>query len=113
MRGFGNLGGLGSMNNMLRQAQKAMAQVQQLEQELTATTVEGSAGGGMVRVEATGAGKFQAVFIDPEVVDPADIEMLQDLVLSALHDAQEKAARLKEQRMRELTAGMGLPPGLF
>ena len=112
MRGFGNLGGMGSMGNLMKQAQKAMEQVQKLEQELGNMKVEGSAGGGMVRVEATGAGQFEAVHIEAQVVDPDDLEMLQDLVLSAFRDAQEKAAALKEERMKQLTGGLGLPPGM-
>ena len=113
MRGFGNLGGMGSMGNLMKQAQKAMEQMQKMEQELAATKIEGSAGGGMVRVEATGAGQFEAVHIDPQVIDPDDAEMLQDLILSAFRDAQEKAIKLKQDRVQELTGGMGLPPGMF
>jgi nucleoid-associated protein EbfC len=113
MRGFGNLGGMGSMGNLMKQAQKAMEQMQQLEQELAAAKVEGSAGGGMVKVEATGAGQIETVQIDPQVVDPEDVEMLQDLVVSAVRDALEKAKNLKEQRVKELTGGMGIPPGMI
>jgi DNA-binding YbaB/EbfC family protein len=113
MRGFGNLGGMGSMGNLMKQAQKAMEQMQRMEQELASLKVEGSAGGGMVRVEATGAGQFEAIHIDPQVVDAEDVEMLQDLVLSAVRDAQEKAVKLKEDRVKQLTGGMGLPPGMF
>lgn len=113
MRGFGNMGGMGGMGGLMRQVQKAMEQMQQLEQELRSARVEGTAGGGMVRVEATGAGEFESVTIDPQVVDPEDVEMLQDLVLSAFRDAQEKANKLKEERVRQLTGGLGLPPGAF
>ena len=113
MRGFGNLGGMGSMGNIMKQAQKAMEQMQKTQEELASTKVEGSAGGGMVRVTATGAGEFEDIKIDPQVVDPDDVEMLQDLVLSAMREAQEKASKLKEERLRDATGGMGLPPGLF
>jgi len=113
MRGFGNLGNLGSMGNIMKQAQKAMEQMQKLEEELQNTKIEGAAGGGMVKVEATGAGTFESVTISPEAVDPDDVEMLQDLVLSAFRDAQERAAKMKEERMRALTGGMGIPPGMF
>ena len=112
MRGFGNMGGMGNMGNLMKQAQKAMQEVQRMEQELSSLKVEGSAGGGMVKVTATGAGVIDAVTLDPEVVDPNDIEMLQDLIVSAVHDAMEKAAKLKEERMKELTGGLGLPPGM-
>jgi DNA-binding YbaB/EbfC family protein len=112
MRGFGNLGGMGSMGNLMKQAQKAMEQMQRLEEELAKTKVEGSAGGGMVRVEATGAGVFEAVHIDPQAVDPDDLEMLQDLILSAFREAQEKANKLKQKRVEELSAGLPIPPGM-
>jgi DNA-binding YbaB/EbfC family protein len=113
MRGFGNMGGLGNMGNVMKQAQKAMEQMQQLEAELASARVEGTAGGGMVKVEATGAGTIESVTIDPQVVDPEDVEMLQDLVVSAVRDALERAAKLKEERLRGITGGFGLPPGIF
>jgi nucleoid-associated protein EbfC len=113
MRGFGNLGGMGSMGNLMKQAQKAMEQVQKMEEELASLRVEGSAGGGMVKVEATGSGQVETVTIDPQVVDPDDVEMLQDLIVSAVRDAMEKAAKLKEERVQQLTGGLGLPPGMF
>jgi DNA-binding YbaB/EbfC family protein len=112
MRGFGNLGGLGNMGNMMKQAQKAMEQMQRLEEELAQLKVEGSAGGGMVKVEATGAGTFETVTIDPQAVDPDDLEMLQDLILSAFREAQEKANKLKQKRIEELTQGLPIPPGM-
>jgi DNA-binding YbaB/EbfC family protein len=113
MRGFGNMGNLGNMGNMMKQVQKAMEQAQQMERELAATKVEGSAGGGMVRVEANGAGAVENIILDPQVVDPDDVEMLQDLIVSAIRDATDKAAKIKEQRLQQLSGGLGLPPGLF
>jgi DNA-binding YbaB/EbfC family protein len=113
MRGFGNLGNMGGMGGMMKQVQKAMEQAQKMEEELATTKVEGTAGGGMVRVEATAAGQLEAVHIDPQVVDPDDVEMLQDLVLSAFREALEKGNKIKEERAKALTGGMGLPPGLF
>lgn len=106
------MGGLGNMGSLMKQAQKAMQQMQNLEQELAATRVEGSSGGGMVKVEATGAGIFEAVTIDPSCVDPEDVEMLQDLILTAFRDAQEKANELKKERVKEATAGLPIPPGM-
>ena len=112
MRGFGNVGGMGSMGNLMKQAQKAMEQMQAVQQEIASTTIEGSAGGGMVKVQATGAGEVVALEIDPQVVDPEDVEMLQDLVLSAVRDALDRATKMREERMKQVTGGMGLP-GLF
>jgi len=113
MRGFGNMGGLGNMGNLMKQAQKAMEQARKMEEELAALKVEGSAGGGMVKVEATAAGTIEGIKIDPQVVDPEDVEMLQDLILSAIHDATEKSAAIKQERINELTGGLPIPPGLF
>ena len=116
MRGFGGGGGfpgMGGMGDMMKQVQKAMQQAQQMEAELSQTKVEGSAGGGMVKVEATGAGVIESITIDPSVVDPDDVEMLQDLVISAVRDATEKAAKLKEEHLKKLTGGLGLPPGML
>ena len=112
MRGLGNIGGMGNMGNLMKQAQKAMEQMQAVQQEIASTTVEGSSGGGMVRVQATGSGEVVALEIDPQVVDPEDVEMLQDLVLSAVRDALDRANKLREERMKQVTGGMGLP-GMF
>jgi len=117
MRGFGGGGGgfpgMGGMGDLMKQAQKAMQQAQQMEKELANARVEGSAGGGMVKVEASGTGTVESVTIDPSVVDPEDVEMLQDLIVSALRDANDKAVQLKEDHMKKLTQGMGLPPGML
>ncbi len=113
MRGFGGMGGVGNMGNLMKQVQKGMQQVQQMEAELASMVVEGSSGGGMVRVQATGAGSVESISIDRQVVDPDDIEMLQDLIVSAIRDATEKAAKIKADRLQNLTSGMGLPPGMF
>lgn len=109
MRGLGNLGGMGQMGNIMKQAQKAMEQVQKAQDELAQARVEGTAGGGMVRVEANGQGQVENITIDPQVVDPDDVEMLQDLVVSAVRDAIQKAEQMKEERMKTVTGGMGLP----
>jgi len=113
MRGFGGMGGLGNMADVMKKAQKAMAEMQKVEGELAQIKVEGSAGGGMVKAEVTGAGTLEAVQIDPQVVDPEDVEMLQDLVITAVRDAMEKAAKVKEEKLRNVTGGFGLPPGIF
>jgi nucleoid-associated protein EbfC len=109
---FGGMGGLGNMGNMLKQAQKMMEQAKKTEEELAAARVEGSSGGGMVKVLATGTGEVLEVKIDPEVVDPQDVEMLQDLVVTAVREAIEKATAMRADRMKDLTGGMSIP-GLF
>jgi DNA-binding YbaB/EbfC family protein len=94
---------------ILEQAQQMQGRLQQIQDELQQKTVSGSAGGGMVSVEADGKGQVRAVKIDPSVVNPSDVEMLEDLVLVAVSDAQKKAAALAQQEMGKLTGGMDLP----
>ena len=97
-----------------------MAQLQALQEEmakqqaaLAEETVEVSVGGGMVKVVATGQQEIVSISIQPEVVDPDDVEMLEDLVLSAVNEALDQSRKLAEERMGGLTAGLGLPPGLL
>jgi nucleoid-associated protein EbfC len=107
-----NLGGLGNMGNIMKQAQQMMEKAKATEEELSAERLEGSAGGGMVRVTASGTGEVLAVAIDPQVVDPDDVEMLQDLVLGAVREAVQKSVELRAERMKSLTGGLNIP-GLF
>jgi nucleoid-associated protein EbfC len=107
-----NLGGLGDMGKLMKQAQQMMEKAKQTEEELGAERVEGTSGGGMVRVTATGTGEVLAVVIDRQVIDPDDAEMLQDLVLGAVREAIQKSVDLRTERMKDLTGGMGLP-GMF
>lgn len=102
---------IGQIAKMAQQMQTQMAQVQQ---ELRETTLEATAGGGAVRVVITGSGEIRAVEIDPSAVDPAEVEMLQDLVLAAINDAIGRAKELEQQRMAGIAGGLGLPglPGL-
>lgn len=109
---FGGMGNLGNMGGLMKQAQKMMEQAKKTEEELAAARVEGSSGGGMVKVSATGAGELLEVIIAPEVVDPEDVEMLQDLVVTAVREALEKATALRAERMKDLTGGLSIP-GLF
>ena len=94
---------------ILQQAQQMQGRLQQIQDELQQKTVSGSAGGGMVTVEADGKGQVRRVRIDPSVVTPDDVEMLEDLVLVAVSEAQKKAAELAQQEMGKLTGGMDLP----
>src|SRR5437867_5670894 len=102
MPNFGNLGNLGGMGGLMKQAQKMMEQAKRTEEELAAEQVEGSSGGGMVKVVATGTGDVVSVRIDPQVVDPEDVEMLQDLVVTAMRDAIQKSVELRQDRMKSL-----------
>lgn len=101
-----------NIQKMMKEAQKMQERLAQAQQDLTAETVEASAGGGKVTVTATGAGDITAVKIVPEVVDPQDVEMLEDLVLSGVREAQEAARKLQAERMGQVTGGLGGLPGL-
>ncbi len=98
--------GAGGNQNALAQAQEMLAKAQA---ELAATSVEGTAGGGAVRVTMSGEQKIVAINLEPEVVDPEDVEMLQDLIMAAITDASEKAAELQQQSFGAITGGLGLP----
>lgn len=106
MKGMGNLG------NLMKQAQKMKAEMERLQAEAGARTVEGSAGGGMVVVTANGRGDLVSVRIDPEVVKGDEIEMLQDLVVAAANDALGKARETMTAEMNKLAGGLNIP-GLF
>lgn len=91
---------------MIQQMQNRMMKIQE---ELEETIVQGSAGGGVVMVEVTGQREMKSIKIDPSAIDPEDAEMLEDLVLAAVTDAMEKAAKLNEEKMGALTGGMKIP----
>jgi DNA-binding YbaB/EbfC family protein len=102
------------IGEFVRQAQKLQAQMAKVQEEMAAKTVEGSAGGGMVTAIANGKQEVMSIKIDPEVVDPNDIEMLQDLVVAAANDALKKAQEMVTSEMSKLTGGLNLNlPGLF
>ncbi len=94
---------------ILQQAQQMQGRLQQIQEELQHRTVTGQSGGGMVKVEADGKGQVRAVKIDPSVVTPSDVEMLEDLVLVAVTEAQKKASELAAEEMGKLTGGLNLP----
>lgn len=102
----------GNMQNMMKQMQKMQKKMAEAQEELGEKKIEGTAGGGMVTVVVTGHKEIVDVLIKPEVVDPDDIEMLQDLVLAATNDALKKADELTNQTMGQFTKGMNIP-GLF
>ncbi len=101
------------LSNIMKQAQQMQERVKKLQEEAEGKTVEASSGGGMVTVVANGRQEVLSIKIDPSVVDPKDIDMLQDLVTAAVNEALRKSQDLMKEEMGKLTAGMGLPPGLF
>lgn len=102
-----------NMNQMMKQVKKMQAEMMKAQEELANQTVEGTAGGGVVKVTANGQKQVTEIVIDPEVVDPDDVEMLQDLVLAAIKDAMDKADQLANDNLGKFAGGMNLPPGLF
>ena len=104
--------GMGNMGNMMKQMQKMQKKMAQAQEELGEKRIEGTAGGGMVTVIVSGHKQVLEVNIKEEVVDPEDIEMLQDLVLAATNDALKKAEDLTNDTMGQFTKGMNLP-GMF
>jgi DNA-binding YbaB/EbfC family protein len=101
-----------NMQQLMQQAQKMQRQLAAAQEELAATSVEGTAGGGLVRATLTGAGELTALAIDPQAVDPDDIETLQDLVVAAVRDGKRVADELAAETMGPLTGGMGGSLGL-
>ena len=103
---------MAGLGDIMKQAQRLKDEMDRLQAEAAAKTVEGSAGGGMVTVVANGKGDLLAVKIDPEVARGEDLEMLQDLVVAAANDALRRARELLAQEVSRLTGGLNLP-GLF
>ena len=97
------------MNNLMKQAQKMQKQMMEIQEELANRTVEASVGGGMVTVVANGQQDILSIRIDPEVVDPTDVEMLQDLILAAVNEAHRRAQELMNEEMSKLTGGLKIP----
>jgi DNA-binding YbaB/EbfC family protein len=94
---------------ILQQAQQMQGRLQQMQEELSQLSVTGSSGGGMVTVEADGKGSIRKVKLDPSITNAPDIEMLEDLIVVAIADAQKKATELAQAEMGKLTGGMNLP----
>ncbi len=97
------------MGNMMKQAQQLQSKMMKLQEELAEKTVESSSGGGMVKVTANGRQQILSIQVEKEVVDPDDVEMLQDLVLAAVNDALAKAQEMVSSEMSKLTGGLNIP----
>ncbi len=101
-----------NMMKLMKQAQSMQKNMEKAQAELAEKTVNFSSGGGMVTVVARGDSTIESIKIDPKVVDPDDVEMLEDLVLAAVDGAMNEAKELSQTEMGKLTQGMGLPPGM-
>ena len=97
------------MGNMMRQAQKLQSQIFKLQEELADRTVETTVGGGMVKAVANGKQELLSIKIEPEVVDPNDVQMLEDLIMAAVNDALKKAQEMVSEEMAKLTGGFNIP----
>jgi DNA-binding YbaB/EbfC family protein len=104
----------GNMNQMMKQVQKMQANMLKAQEEIALKTVESSAGGGAVKVVVTGDRRIQSITLSKEVVDPEDVEMLQDLILAAISEGMKKAEEMAEIEMKKVVpSGMPKIPGMF
>ena len=110
---FGGFGGGANMQQLMRQAQKMQQQMTEMGEKLDAAEYEAASGGGMVTVKVTGKREIKELTIKPDVVDPDDIEMLQDLVVAAVNEALRKGEEAREAAMSRMAPGMGGMGGLF
>lgn len=97
------------LGDMMRQAQKLQAEMQKMQEEAKKKTVEASSGGGMVTVVASGAGEIVSIKIEKDVVNPEDVDMLQDLILAASNEALRRAQQMVNDEMSKLTMGLNIP----
>jgi nucleoid-associated protein EbfC len=98
-----------NMNAMMKQAQHLQKKMMKTQAELATKTIEATSGGGMVKVVANGAQRIESIVMEKEVVDPEDIEMLQDLILAAVNDSLKKSQEMVSSEMSKLTGGLNIP----
>ncbi|SDW32460.1 YbaB/EbfC family nucleoid-associated protein [Roseicitreum antarcticum] len=109
IKGLGGLGGLGDMGKMMKAAQEMQGKMAELQEQLTTITVTGESGAGLVKATATAKGELTALSIDPSIFNPDEKEVVEDLILAAIKDAQGRAADRSREEMGKLTESMGLP----
>ncbi len=108
---FKGLGGIGDMAKMMKAAQDMQAKMADLQGDLDKITVVGESGAGLVRATATGKGELTGLDIDPSILIASEKEIVEDLILAAIKDAQSRASARSQQEMARMTDGLGLPPG--
>jgi DNA-binding YbaB/EbfC family protein len=106
------LKGLGDMAGMMKKAKEMQSQMEQIQQDLHSVMVVGESGAGLVKATATAKGNLTGLDIDPSIFNPDEKEVVEDLILAAIKDAQAKAAAKSEEEMSKLTEGLGLPAGM-
>jgi hypothetical protein len=109
---FKGLGGLGDMAGMMKKAQEMQTRMAEMQEEMARTVVIGEAGAGLVKARATAKGEVTGLDIDPSILVPTEKEVLEDLILAAIRDAQSKGMMRLQQEMAKMTEAMGLPPGM-
>jgi len=109
---FGGLKGLGDLKGMMEQAQQMQAKAAEMQASLDTIEVQGSSGAGMITATATAKGTLKGIKIDPSLINAEEAGVLEDLIVAAVADAQEKAAARAEEEMQKLMGGMQLPPGM-
>src|ERR1043165_2347964 len=102
---------IGDFVGMMKQARALQTRMEEMQREIAAIEVEGTAGGGLVRVVTTGKGEVKRLSIDPTLIKPDEREILEDLIVAAANDARAKAEAILAEKMRAATGGMQLPPG--
>jgi nucleoid-associated protein EbfC len=112
MKGLGALGGLGDMAKMMKAATEMQGKLAELQEDLARIVVTGEAGAGLVKARATAKGEVTGLDIDPSILIASEKEVVEDLILAAIHDAQLKAKARSEQEMSRLAEAMGMPPGM-
>ena len=112
LKGFGGLGGLGDMAKMMKAATEMQGKLAELQEDLARTVVTGEAGAGLVKARATAKGEVTGLDIDPSILVASEKEVVEDLILAAIHDAQLRAKARSEQEMTKLAETMGMPPGM-
>jgi hypothetical protein len=112
LKGLGGLGGLGDMAKMMKAASEMQTRYTALQEELARIVVVGEAGAGLVRARATARGEVTGLDIDPSILVASEKEVVEDLILAAIHDAQARARSRTEQEMTRLAEEMGVPPGV-
>jgi DNA-binding YbaB/EbfC family protein len=106
------LGGLGDMAGMMKKAKEMQSKMEQMQHDLNSVTVVGESGAGLVKATATAKGELTALDIDPSIFNSDDKEVVEDLILAAVKDAQAKATAKSEEEMGKMTEGLGLPAGM-
>ena len=101
-----------NLGQMMKQAQEMQAKMAEMQERLAAAEVVGSSGGGMIEVTMTGKGEMRGLKLDPSLLSPDEVEVLEDLIVAAVNDARAKVEETTAEEMKKLTGGLNLPPGM-